>query len=57
MLAAQRVRILVQRGAIEARQGEVILREVSGYPVQDDADARAVEGIHQVTEIIRRAVA
>ena len=57
VLAAQRVRILIQWGAIEACQGEVILREVGGHPVQDDADARAVEGIHQVTEVIRRAVA
>ena len=57
VLAAQRGRILVQRGAVEAGQGEVILGEVGGDPVQDDADALAVEGVHQVTEIIRRAVA
>ena len=57
VLAAQRVRILVQRGAIEAGQREVVLREVGGNPVEDDADARAVEGVHEVAEVIRGAVA
>ena len=57
VLSAQRVRVLVQGRAIKARQREVILREVRGNPVQDDADTRAVEGINQVAEVIRRPVA
>ena len=57
VFAAQRVRILVQRGAVEASQGEVVLGEVGGDPVQDDADALAVEGVHQVAEVVRGAVA
>ena len=57
MLAAQRVRVLVQRGAVEAGQREVVLGEVGGDPVQDDADALAVESVHQVAEVVRCSVA
>ena len=57
MLAAQRVRILVQRGAVEAGQCEVVLGEVGGNPVEDDADPCAVESVHQVAEVVRGAVA
>ena len=57
VLAAQRVRVLVQRGAVEAGQREVVLGEVGGDPVQDDADALAVESVHQVAEVVRGSVA
>ena len=39
VLAAPRVGVLVQRLAVEAREGEVVLREVPGHPVHDHADA------------------
>ena len=55
VLAAQRVGILVQRGAVEASEREIVLREVSGHPVHDDADAGTVELVHQVLEVVRIA--
>ena len=39
MRAAPRVGVLVQRGAVEARERELVAREVGGDPVEDHADA------------------
>lgn len=57
VFAAQRVRILVQRGAIETAERKGILREVSGHPVHDHADAGLMELVDQVTEIVGGAEA
>ena len=37
--AAARVGVLVERGAVEAREREVVAREVRRHPVEDHADA------------------
>ena len=52
VFAAQRVRVLVQRGAVEAAEREGILREVGGHPVHDHADAGLMELVDQVTEVV-----
>ena len=57
MLAAARIVVLVQRGAVEAAQAVAVAREVGGHPVDDHADAVLVAVIDEVHEILRRAVA
>ena len=44
-------------GAIEAGQTVGVLGEVGGDPVDDDADAGGMEGVHHALEVIRVAVA
>jgi hypothetical protein len=46
---------LVQRDAVEAGQRPLVPGEVRGHPVDDDADARLVQPVHQVAELIRGA--
>ena len=36
--AAPRIGVLVQRGAVEASERELVAREVGGHPVEDHAD-------------------
>jgi len=38
LLTSARVRMLVQRRAVESGQGLLVLREVSRHPVDDDSD-------------------
>ena len=57
VLAALRVGVLVQGGAVEAGQGPLVLGEVGRHPVQNDADAGLVELVHQVAEVVRGAEA
>ena len=45
--AAARVLVLVQRRAVEAREGELVAREVGRHPVEDHAEARAVEAVDE----------
>ena len=55
LLAAARVGVLVQRGAVEPRQRPVVPREVPGHPVQQHADAGLVQRVDQVAEVVRAA--
>ena len=57
VLAALGVRVLVAGLAVEPVQAELVLREVRGHPVHDDADAGGVELIHKGHEILGGAVA
>ena len=55
--AAARVGVLVERGAVEARERPVVAREVRGHPVEDHADARAVQAVDERAEVVGRAEA
>ena len=57
VLAAPRVLVLVERGAVEAPQRPVVLGEVRRDPVEDDADARLVQAVDQEAEVVGRAPA
>ena len=57
LLAAPRVGVLVQRRAVEAGQRPLVLREVRGHPVDDDADAGLVQRVDQVAEVVGGAEA
>ena len=50
--AQARVFVLVQRGAVEARQRPGIRREMRRHPVEDHADAGLVAGIDKGPEIV-----
>ena len=54
LLTLSRIGMLEQRGAVEPAQRPVVLGEVPGNPVEDDADALGMQGLHQVPEIIWR---
>ena len=43
--------------AVEHAQAVLVAREVRGHPVDNDADALAVELVHEVHKVLRRAVA
>ena len=47
VLALARVLVLVERGAVEAREAVRVLREVAGHPVEQHADARLVAGVDE----------
>ncbi len=55
--ATARIFVLVERRAVEAGQAVGIGREVGGHPIQNHADPRLVALIHEVFEIVGRAVA
>ena len=55
VLAATRVGVLVQRGAVETGEGPLVLREVRRHPVQEHPDAGGVQPVHQVAEVVRVA--
>ena len=57
VLAAAGILVLVQRGAVEPAQREVVLREVGGHPVEDHAEAGAMAGVDEEAQVVRRAVA
>ena len=54
VLAQARVGVLIQRRAVKAGQRPVVLGEVPGDPVDQDPDARLVQPVDQVAEIIGR---
>ena len=54
VLAAQRVGVLVERGAVEAAERPLVLGEVGRHPVEDHADAGLVEGVDEVLEVVGR---
>ena len=47
------VRVLVQRLSIKPCKGKGVLGEMGWHPVQQDADTVLVQGVHQVTEVVR----
>ena len=55
--ALTRIRVLVQRRAVEAPQRVRVRGEVPRHPVQQHADALLVQVVHQVPEVIRVAEA
>ena len=57
MLPLQGVLILIAIGAVKFIQAVGVLREVGGDPVHDNADTGLMEPVHQVHEIVGRAVA
>ena len=52
MPAAPWVGVLVERCAVEPHEGPLIGREVARDPVEDDADARLVQGVDEPPEAV-----
>ena len=57
MLPFQGVAVLIQARAVELDQPVAVLAEVGGHPVQDHADPGPMEPVHQIHEVMGRAVA
>ena len=57
VLAQPAVGVFVEGRAVERDQAVVVLGEVRGHPIQDDADVGLVQGIDESLEIIRGAEA
>ena len=57
MKALARVGMLEQMGSVEVGEAVLVSREVGGHPVEDHTDAALVQVIHQIHEILGRAVA
>ena len=55
LLAAARVGVFVERGAVEAGQCPFVAREVRGDPVQEYPDARVVQVVDEVAEVVGAA--
>ncbi len=55
LVPAPRVGVLVERLAVELRQGPGVAREVGRHPVEDDADTRLVEPVDEVAEVVGTA--
>ena len=47
------IRVLVQVGAVELRQREGVGGKVRRHPVEDDADAGAVESVDEGGKVVR----
>ena len=52
VLALAGVGVLVERGAVEAAEGPVVLGEVGRHPVDDDADAALVQRVDEGAEVV-----
>jgi hypothetical protein len=52
VLAAAGIGVLVQGLAVEAGERERVAREVPGHPVHDHADARAVQAVDQIAQVV-----
>ena len=52
-----RVRVLVERRAVEERERPGVAREVARHPVEDHPDAGPMTRIHERAQVVRRAVA
>ena len=57
MLALAGVRVLIARLSVEVRQTVRVLRKMRRHPVEDDADAVAVQVVDHVRKILRRSIA
>ena len=56
VLAAARIGVLVQRGAVEPREPELVTREVRRDPVEDHPDVVLVQAVDELAEVVGRAV-
>ena len=56
MLSPARIGVLVQRGAVEPDQRELVAREVRRHPVEDHADAVRVHPLDELPELVRMPV-
>ena len=54
MFALARVRMLVQRGAVEFREAVPILREMTRHPVENDAEPVMVALVDEIAEVVGR---
>jgi hypothetical protein len=54
VLALPGVGMFVQRRAVEPREAVLVLRKMTRHPVEDDAQARAMAGVHEQLEVLRR---
>ena len=50
-----RIEMLVERGAVEAREREIVGGEVARHPVEDHADTAAMEIVDEEAEVVGRA--
>src|SRR5206468_12010341 len=57
VFALPRIRVLVQRRAVELREAMSILGKVPRHPVEDHAQAVDVALVDEVAEVVRRAEA
>ena len=57
MLVHHGVGQLVAAGAVKLIQTVLVLREVGGHPVEDDADVRLMAAVDELHELLRLAVA
>ena len=55
LVPATRVRVLVQRLAVELRQRPGVAREVRRHPVEDHADPGLVQAVDEVAEVVGAA--
>src|SRR5204863_6432111 len=52
-----RVRVLIEAGAIEAREPMRVVRKMGGHPIENHADAALMKDINEVHEVLRSAIA
>ena len=52
-----RIKMLIKAGAVKARQTKGVLRKMGRNPVQNHADPLSVQVIHEIHEVLRRAIA
>src|SRR5882724_6830480 len=57
MFTFARIFVFVKSRAVKTGKRPVVTRDMGGDPIDNDADARLVEGIDEELEIFRRAVA
>jgi hypothetical protein len=55
VLAAAGIGVLVERVAVETGEREGILREMARNPVHDDAEARPVQPVDEVAQVVGAA--
>ena len=51
------VRVLVEVGSVEVAQAELVAGKVRWHPIENHADIMLVQIVHQIHEVLRRAVA
>lgn len=53
LLSLPRIRMLVQRGPVEAPERKGVFRKMGRHPVQNHADSQRMHMIHKIGEILR----
>jgi hypothetical protein len=53
MLALPRIRVLVERRAVEAGQAVRVLRKMPGHPVENHAETGLVAAVDEIPEVVR----